>query len=528
MLAGQPIIILRDNVERNTGQEALQSNIMAVKVIANAVRTTLGPRGMDKMVVAPGGDIVITNDGATILHEIKVQHPAAKMVVEVAETQDHECGDGTTTACILMGALMEEAERLIKQKIHPTVIANGYGLGMLKALETIDGLSITAEDDRELLRKVAATAITGKSIEAVKERMTDMVVEAVSMIAEKKEDGRIVIDEDDVQLKTMIGDHMEDAELITGWVIDKTRVDYSMPKKMENPVIALLASPMEITKTQMKSKIKYSTSEQMAQFTEQERETLKTLADKVADMGVTALFCQKGIADAVQYHLAKRGVFAIQDVPDKEMKSLARAVNATIVNKVEDLNEDVLGHAGLIKEMKDIKMTQVSGCPNPRTVSILIKGSTQVLVDELERAIYDAVRVVQDAMEDGKYIVGGAAVDTELMLTLRDYAQTVGGRTQLAIEAFSNIFEAIPTTLAENSGYDPIDKIVELKAAHAKGDKYAGLDVYTGKIVDMYAEGVIEPARVKRQAVQSAAEAASLLIRVDDMMIAQGTGRFEA
>jgi thermosome len=527
MLAGQPIVILRDNVERTRGQEAQRSNIMAAKAIANAVRTTLGPRGMDKMLVAPSGDVVITNDGATILHEIHVQHPAAKMVVEVAETQDEECGDGTTTACILVGALMEEADRMLLRNIHPTVIANGYRLGMIKALEIIDSISIEAEDDQDLLIKSANTAVTGKSIEAVKEKITDIVVKAVTTIADRKADGSVQIDEDDVQIKTMIGDHMEDAELVTGFLIDKTRVDFSMPKKVENAVIALLAQPMEISKTQVKSKIKITSSEQMAQFSEQEQEALRTFADKLAEKGVNAVFCQKGIADAVQYHLAKRGIFAIQDVPEKDMKSLSRAVNATIVNKVEELKEELLGEAALIKEMKDIKITTVSGCPNPKTVSILLKGTSQVLVDELERAVYDAVRVVQDALEDGKYLVGGAAADIELTLRLHDYAQTIGGRTQIAIEAFANIFEAIPTTLAENSGYDPIDKIVELKAAHAKGDKYAGIDVYTGKIVDMYEAGVIEPARVKRQAVQSGAEAACLLIRVDDMMITQGTGQFE-
>ena len=522
MLAGQPVIILRDNVDRSRGKEAQRSNIMAAKAIAGAVRTTLGPRGMDKMLVSPGGDVVITNDGATILHEISVQHPGAKMVVEVAETQDEEVGDGTTTACILVGALMEEAERMLDQNIHPTVIANGYRFGMMKAMEILDGLTIRASgEDRDLLLKVANTAVTGKSIEAVKDRVSGMVVEAVCTVADHKEDGTVAIDEDDIFIKTMIGDHMEDAELVRGFVIDKTRVDKAMPKKMENARIALLAHALEITKTQVSAKIKITSSDQMEAFAEQERASLREMAEKIAATGATAVFCQKGIADAVQYHLAKQGIFAIQDFPEKELKFVARATGATIVNKVEDLSDDVLGTAALIEEMKDVVLTKITGCENPKTVSILLKGSSQVFVDELERAVYDAKRVVMDALEDGTYIVGGASVDTELLLGIREYAASVGGRTQLAIEAFSKVFESIPRTLAENSGYDPIDKIVELKAAHAGGQKYAGLNVYTGEIVDMFEEGVIEPLRVKKQAIQSAAEAASMLIRVDDMMITQ-------
>jgi thermosome len=525
MLAGQPIVILRDNVERTRGFEAQRSNIMAAKAIASAVRTTLGPRGMDKMLVSPSGDVVITNDGATILHELSVQHPGAKMVVQVAETQDDEVGDGTTTACILIGALMEEAERLLAQEIHPTVIANGYRLGMVRSLEILDSLAITASgDDRELLMKVATTAVTGKSIEAVKDKISDIVVEAVTTVAQKTGDGRIVVDEDDVNITTMIGDHMEDAELVKGFIIDKTRVDESMPKKLTDVKIALVAQVLDISKTQVNAKIKITSSEQMTAFSEQERETLRELADKVAASGANALFCQKGIADAVQYFLAKHGIIAIQDVPEKDMKALAKAVGATIVNKVDDLTDNTLGYAGYIDEMKDIKITKVGDCKNAQIVSILLKGSSQVLIDELERAVYDAARVVQDALEDGKYIVGGASADTELMLQIRDFAATVGGRTQLAIEAFSNIFEAIPRTLAENSGYDPIDKIVALKTAHAKGEKYAGLNVYTGEIINMYDAGVIEPLRVKKQAILSAGESASLLIRVDDMMISKSGG----
>ncbi|KAF1077488.1 thermosome subunit alpha [Methanogenium sp. MK-MG] len=527
MLAEQPIIILRDNVERIGGNEAQRSNIMAAKAIAEAVRTTLGPRGMDKMMVSQsGGDVVITNDGATILHEMSVEHPAAKLVIEVAETQDNEVGDGTTTATIFIGGLMEQAEALINRKIHPTVIANGYRLGMQKALEIIDEQAIRADgEDRDMLIKVAGTAVTGKSIEDAKDTITGIVVDAVLTVARKDEDGKYRVDEDDVQIKTMVGDSMEDAELLRGFLLDKTRVQHSMPKRLEGARIAMLSQALEVTKTQVKSKIKITSAEQMEAFSEQENETLRSIAAAVVASGANTLFCQKGISDAVQFYLAKENVIAIQDVPESDMKKLARAVGATIVNKPEELTEEMLGEAGLIEEMKDITITRITECKNPQTVSILLKGTSQVFVDELERGVYDAVRVVMDSLEDGEYLVGGAAIDIELMMKIGEFAATQEGRTQLAIEAFARMFEVIPYTLAENSGFDQIDKMVALKTAHANGENHAGLNVFTGEIVDMYEEGVIEPARVKRQAIMSATETAALVIRVDDMMISKNASQ---
>ncbi|WOF16983.1 thermosome subunit [Methanoplanus sp. FWC-SCC4] len=526
MLAGQQVVILRDNVDVTSGMEAQHSNIMACKAIASAVRTTLGPRGMDKMLVSPSGDVVITNDGATILHELSVEHPAAKMVISVAEAQDDEVGDGTTTASILIGALMEEAEILLKKGIHPTIIAKGYTLGMEKAMEILNANVIeAAADDREMLLKVAGTAVTGKSIESMKEKITGIIVDAVLAVAQKAEDGTYTVDEDDVRIKTVVGDSMDDAELITGFLIDKTRCDQGMPKKVENAKIALLSMPLEVKKTETKAKIKITSSEQVEAFSEKEKESLKTMAEAIKASGANVVLCQKGIADAVQYFLSHDGILAIQDVPEKDMKAFARALDGTIVNAVADLEESVLGNADLIEEMKDIAATKFTGCKNGSTVSILIKGSNQIFVDELERAVYDSARVVMDALEDGKFVVGGAAIDTELYLSIRDYASTMGGRIQLAIEAFANIFETIPATLAENSGHDPIDILVDLKSAHANGSKYAGLNVYTGKVSDMYEAGVIEPMRVKRQAVQSASETACLLIRVDDMMVSKSAAQ---
>ncbi len=521
MLAGQPIIILKENVERNRGQEAQRSNIIAAKAIAGAVRTTLGPRGMDKMLVSNTGDVVITNDGATILSEISVQHPGAKMVIEVAQAQDDEVGDGTTTAVVLVGALMEQAELLLAKKIHPTVIAQGYRLGMEKALDILKELSIKMDAyDRATLLKIADTSMTGKAIESVKDKLDGIVVDAVMAIAEKS-GSRIIADEDNVIIKKQKGATMDDAELIRGIVIDKTRVDEGMPKSVKSAKVALVASPLEIKKTQVKAKIRITSSEQMEAFDQQEKETLRKLADSIVKAGANVLLCQKGIADPVQFYLAKAGILAVEDVPENDMKNAARALGATVVNKAEDVTAAVLGSADLVEESDEIDIIRISGCKNPKTITILLRGSTDYLLEELERAVNDGTRVVEDAMEDASFVVGGGAVETELSMKIRDYAATVGGRVQLAIEAYAASFEVIPLTLAENSGFNQIDKLVDLKNAHAKGNKNVGLNVYNGKVIDMLKEGVIEPTRSKRQSIQSSAESAIMLVRVDDMMITQ-------
>ncbi len=518
-LAGQPVIILKENVERTRGQEALRSNIMAAKAIAAAVRTTLGPRGMDKMLVSGSSDVVVTNDGATILHELSIQHPGGKMVVEVAETQDDMVGDGTTTAVILVGALMESAEQMIAQGIHPTVIAEGYRMGMSKALEIVNDLAITVKpDDNKTLMQIADTAMTGKSIESVKGKVDGIVVEAVKTIAQKT-DGRIVCDEDDVSIKKHVGETMDEVELVRGVVIDKSRAEDQMPRVVKHAKIALLSSPLEIVKTQVKSKIKITSPMQMEAFDSQERETLRNLVDTIVASGASVVICQKGIADAVQYYLAKANILAVEDVAEKDIKFAARAVCGNIVSKPEDITKSDLGIAELVEDVEDTEIIKISGCKNPMAVTILLRGSTQVLIDELERAVYDGVRVVMDAIEDGKFVVGGGSVETELLLKLRDYATSIGGRTQIAIEAFANAFETIPRTLAENSGFNPIDKLVDLKAQHTKKKKYMGLNVYTGDVEDMKKLGVFEPMRVKTQAIISATEAATMLTRIDDMMV---------
>jgi thermosome len=520
-LTGQPVIILKENVERNRGKEAQRSNIMAAKAIAAAVRTTLGPRGMDKMLLSSTGDVVITNDGATILHEISVQHPGGKMVVEVAETQDDEVGDGTTTACILVGALMEQAERMLEKDIHPTVIAHGYRMAMAKALEVVEDMSFDVKaGDRKILSQIADTVMTGKSIESVKSKLDGIVVDAVKAVAQTV-NGKIQVDEDDVMIKKHVGETMDDAELVHGIVLDKARASEEMPRKVEKCRVALIATPLEITKTQVKSKIKITSPDQLMAFDEQEKDALRKMADKIFDAGANVVLCQKGISDSVAYFLGKNGVFAIQDVPEADMRKAARALNGQVVQKPGELTKAALGQAELTEQLEGVDIVKISGCKNPRAVTILLRGSTQILIDELERAVYDGVRVVMDAMEDGKYVVGGGAVETEILLRVREYAGKVGGRTQIAIEAFASAFESIPVTLAENSGFNPIDKLVELKAAHSRRNKSMGLNVYTGKVVDMYKLGVYEPMRVKVQAIQSATEAACMLVRVDDMMITQ-------
>lgn len=528
MLGGQPIIILRENVERNRGLEAQRSNIAAAKAIASAVRTTLGPRGMDKMLVSGTGDVTITNDGATILQDIAVQHPGAKMVIEVARAQDEEVGDGTTTAVVLVGALMEQAEHLLVKKIHPTVIGQGYRLGMEKALEILDELAITIDPyDRDILIRIADTAMTGKSIESVRTKLDGIAVDAVMTIAEKK-DGVIIADEDNILIKKQTGETMDDAELVRGVVLDKTRFTEDMPAKIKSAKVALVSTPLEIKKTQVKAKIKISNRDQISAFSNQERDTLKKFADTVIASGANVLLCQKGIADAVGYYLAKGGVLAIEDIPEKDMKFAALALNAEIVTKVEDLTKKNLGIADLVEQPDDAEIIRISGCRNPKAVTILLRGSNDYLLDELERAVVDGTRVVIDSMEDGKLLVGGGAVETELLMKIHEYAANIGGRVQLAIEAYAAAFEVIPTTLAENSGFNPLDKLVDLKNAHAKGKKNAGLNVYNGKIIDMLKEGVVEPHRSKRQSIQSSAEAAVMLLRVDDMMITSDKTKSEA
>jgi thermosome len=516
-LGGQQILILKEGSTRTRGRDAQGMNITAAKAVASAVRTTLGPKGMDKMLVDTIGDVVITNDGVTILKEMDIEHPAAKMMVEVAKTQDDEVGDGTTTAVIIAGELLKKAEDLLEQDVHPTIIAAGYRQAAEKAQALLKDLAFDVKaTDKALLKNIAGTAMTGKGAEASKDKLCDLVVRAVVMVTD--DDGKVDIENIKVEKKT--GGSIEDSEIVEGVLIDKERVHPSMPKKVTNAKILLLNAAVEFKKTEVDAEINITSPDQLQAFLDEEERMVKGIVDRIVKSGANVLFCQKGIDDIAQHYLAKAGLFATRRVKKSDMEKLARATGATLVSSIDAISKEELGKAGLVEERKvgGEEMTFVEQCKNPKAVSIIIKGGTDHVVDELERAIHDALRVVGVVVEDKKVVAGGGAVETELSLRLREYAATVGGRAQLAIEAFASALEIIPRTLAENAGLDPIDMLVEIRAAHEKGKKTHGLNVFEGKAVDMKAAGVVEPLRVKTQAISSAAEAAVMILRIDDVI----------
>jgi thermosome len=516
-LGGQPIIILREGTTRNRGQEAQNSNIAAAKAVANAVRSTLGPKGMDKMLIDGMGDVVITNDGATILKQMDIEHPAAKMMVEIAKTQDDEVGDGTTSAVVIAGELLKNAEGLLSQKVHPTVIAEGYQQAAAKALEILSAIAINVKStDSALLKKVAETAISGKGAEAYKDLLCGMVVRAVTMVVDP--DGTVDIAHVNVQKK--VGGKVEDTGIIEGMVIDKERAHPGMPKVVRNAKVLLLNAALEYKKTEVNAKINISRPEQVQAFLDEDEKMVHTMANKIVASGATVVFCQKGIDDIAQHYLAKSGIFAVRRVRKSDIENLARATGATIINSIDVITPGDLGAAGLVEEKKisGDEMIFVSKCKNPKAVSIIIRGGSEHVIDELERGMHDALMVVSDVIRDKKIVAGGGAPETELSLQLRRYASTVGGRIQLAIEAFASAVEIIPRSLAENAGLDPIDMIVAIRAAHEAGNRTFGLDVYKGKPVDMLKAGVVEPLRVKTQAIMSAAEAAVMILRIDDVI----------
>jgi thermosome len=518
-LGGTPVLILREGSERTRGRDAQSRNILAAKTIAAAVKSTLGPKGMDKMLVDSMGDVVITNDGATILKEMDIEHPAAKMMVEIAKTQDDEVGDGTTSAVVIAGELLKRAEDLLEQEVHPTLIVTGYRLAAEKSYEILKELTKdVTPDDTKTLKKIAMTSMTGKGAEVARELLTNLAVESVRAIAEKG--GKIDIDH--IKLDKKTGGSKDDTVLIKGIVIDKERVHSGMPKLVEDAKIALVNSALEIEKTEVDAKIEITSPDQMKAFLDEEERMLKSMVDKVKDSGANVLFCQKGIDDLVQHYLAKEGILAVRRVKESDMKKLASATGGKILTTLEEIRPEDLGDAGVVEERKigGEEMIFVENCPNPKAVSILLRGGTEHVVDELERGMYDALRVTACAVEDGKYVAGGGATEIELALRLRDYAATVGGREQLAIQAFADAVEVIPRALAENAGLDPIDMLVALRSAHEAGNKNAGLDVFKGEPTDMLEASVIEPLRIKTQAISSATESATMILRIDDVIAA--------
>jgi len=521
--SGQPILILKEGTSRSRGKEAQRNNIMAARVIAEAIRSTLGPRGMDKMLVDSLGDITITNDGAAILDEIEVEHPAAKMMVEVAKTQDDMVGDGTTTSVVLAGELLKKAEELLDQNIHPTIIVSGYRKAAKKAMEILNKIGVTVNlDDKEMLKKVAITSMGSKAVGTAREHLAEIAIEAVKQIAEKRGD-RWVADVDNVQIIKKEGKSLHDTELVKGVILDKEVVHSGMPKRVENAKIALLNCPLEVEKTEFSAEIRIRDPSQMKAFLDQETSMLREMVEKIKKTGANVLICQKGIDDMAQHFLAKEGILAVRRAKESDMEKLSRATGGRIVTNIDDLKPEDLGYAKLVEERKigDDKMVFIEGCKDPKSVSVLIRAGLERMVDEAERAMHDALSVVADVFEKNKIVVGGGAVEAEVAKELRKYAVQVGGREQLAIEAFAEAVETIPKTLAENAGLEQIDIMVELRSAHEKADGHLmGVDVFEGKVANLWEKGVIEPLSVKEQAMKSAAEAAAMILRIDDVIAA--------
>ena len=516
---GQPIFILPEGTNRSVGRDAQRNNILAGKVLAETVRTTLGPKGMDKMLVDGLGDIVVTNDGVTILKEMDIEHPAAKMLVEVAKTQEDEVGDGTTTAVIIAGELLKKSESLLDQDIHPTIIAMGYRQAAEKAQEILDDIAIDSVDEETLI-KVAMTAMTGKGTEAAGEPLAKLIVDAVQKVAE---DG--AVDTDNIKIEKKDGAVVEDSTLVEGVIVDKERVHPGMPSEVKDAKIALVNSPLEVKETEVDAEIRITDPAQMQAFIEQEEKMVKDMVDKVAESGANVLFAQKGIDDLAQHYLSKAGILAVRRVKKSDIEKLARATGANVVTNLEDLTADDLGEAGIVEERKvsGEEMIFVEECSVAKSVTLFVRGSTKHIVDEIVRAIEDAIGVVAATVEDDKVVAGGGAPEIAMAKKLKDYADSISGREQLAVNAFAEALEIVPKTLAENAGLDSIDSLVDLRAAH-ENSAVMGLDVFTGKVADMKEAGVIEPKRVKKQAIQSASEAAEMILRIDDVIASSGKG----
>jgi len=517
---GVPVKILREGSSRSRGRDVQHSNIMAAQVIAEAVRSALGPKGMDKMLVDSMGDVTITSDGRTILDQMDVEHPAAKMMVEVAKTQDDEVGDGTTTSVILAGELLGKAEDLIDKNVHPTVIIDGYKKAADKALEMLETIAITIEPkDKRYLKKVAMTSMASKLVAGNREKLAEIVVEAVLDVAEKVRD-EIRVDLDDIMVEKKKGESVTDTKLINGIILDKESVHPGMPKRVENAKIALLDTALEVEKTEFDAKITIETPEQIESFLKEEENMLQEMVDKIAKSGANVLICQKGIDDMVQHFLARKGILAIRRAKKSDMEKLAKATGGKVITNLNELAKKDLGKAALVEERKigDDKMTFVEGCKNPLSVAILIRGGTELIVDEAERSIHDALCVVRDVVQEPKILAGGGAPEIELSRTLRDYAESLPGREQLAVQRYAEAIEAVPLTLGENAGLDPIDILTELRVRHEKGERWAGVDVFEGKVKNMENLEVYEPLVVKKQLIKSATEAATMILKIDDVI----------
>jgi len=521
-LAGTPVLILREGASRSRGRDAQHANIMAAKVVAESVKSALGPKGMDKMLVDSFGDVTITSDGRTILDEMDIQHPAAKMMVEVAKTQDDEVGDGTTSAVVIAGELLSKAEELIDKNVHPTVIIDGYRKAGEKALEILEKIAIpVSPSDRQWMKKVAITSMASKLVADHKEQLADIASQAILNVAEKAEK-EYKADVDDVMVEKKPGESLSDTKLINGIVIDKEVVHPGMPKRVEKAKIALLDTALEIEKTEFDAKINIESPDQMEAFLQQEESMLKEMVEKIAKTGATVIIAQKGIDDLAQHFLARKQILAARRVKKSDMEKLAKATGGKIITNLDDMSAKDLGYAELVEERKigDDKMTFIEGCKNPKSVAILIRGGTERIVAEAERSVHDALCVARDIVREPKIMAGGGAPELEVAKALKEYAQTLPGREQLAVISYAEAMESIPLTLAENAGLDPIDVLSELRARHEKNETWAGIEVHEGKPKNMEKAGVFEPLAVKKQIIKSATEAATMILKIDDVIAA--------
>ncbi len=516
----QQVVFLSEGTKRTKGREAQRINILIAKAVANAVKSTLGPKGMDKMIVDELGDVTISNDGATILQEMAIDHPAGKMMVEVAKTQDEEVGDGTTTAVVIAGHLLDKAENLLDDEIHPSVIIKGYRIAAKKSKELYEELADPISfKDSKLLKEIALTSMTGKAAES-SEQLSDLVVDAVKLVTEEK-DNKTVIDQDQIKIEKKIGASLDNSQLIKGIVIDKEIVSQSMPKKIENAKIALLNAALEIKETATDAKIEITSPDQLQGFLDQEEAMLRKMVETIKKSGANFVVCQKGIDDLAQHFLAKEGISAVRRVKESDITALGRATGAKVVTRLNDLSKEDLGFAAIVEEKKVAgdNMTFIQGCKNPKSVSLLIRGGSEHVIDEAERAIHDAIGATASAIRDGKVVTGGGSFEIEVSLKLKEFSKTVGGREQLAIDAFAETLEIIPRTLAETAGMDPIDTIVELRSKHkGKEGKYYGVNVFESKVGDIKEIKVIEPLSLKTQAITSASEVAEMILRIDDII----------
>tara|TARA_B100001173_G_scaffold216717_1_gene187221 strand:+ start:160 stop:1782 length:1623 start_codon:yes stop_codon:yes gene_type:complete len=514
-----PIFILKEGVQRTRGRSAQSNNIAAAKAVADAVRSTLGPKGMDKMLVDSMGDVVITNDGATILKEMDIEHPAAKMIIEVAKTQEQHCYDGTTSAVVLSGELLKRSEDLIEQNVHPTVICEGFRLAAEKAVGCLESHGISTENDDNVLMEVAKTSLTGKSAGAVKSFLADICVRAVNSVG-TIEDGERMVDLSDIKVEKRQGGSIKDSTLVDGIILDKERVHAGMPRSISGAKIALINSAIEVKKTEVDAKIQITDPSMLASFLEEEENYIRGLVDKINASGANVVVCQKGIDDLAQHYMSKVGIFAIRRAKKSDMEALSKATGGRVVTNIDDLTSEDLGAAAKVEERKigETDMTFLTGCPEAKSVSVLLRGGTEHVVDEIRRAFDDAVGVVSVAWEDGAVLTGGGSVLAALSRDLRAYAESIGGREQMAIEAFASALEIIPRTLAENAGLDPVTTIIELRKSHADGNAFSGINVEEGGVMDMRAANVLEPQRVVEQAIQSATETAIMILRIDDVI----------